>query len=253
MQIFTANQRQWAPATFSPKEAKNFIATTAALGVHPVTSHGSYLINLGSPEPIMYKRSVQAFRQEIQRCQALAIDKLVFHPGAAKSASLESCLARIVQGLLACQDLFTSQQKPTLLIENTAGQGTVVGSHIESLSYLVANTQAKLPIGICLDTCHLFAAGYDIRDSASWEQLLVHFDQAIGCSYLKALHLNDSLHPLGSRKDRHAPLGKGYIGLDCFAYMVQSPQLNHLPMYLETPGGDKLWKKEIAWLKEKAQ
>lgn len=253
MQIFTANQRQWHPSIFSSEEAKTFIAKRKVLGIHPIMSHGSYLINLGSFDPTTYKRSLQSFREEIQRCQALAIDLLVFHPGAAKEASLEACLEKIVQSLLACQDLFENTQKPALLIENTAGQGTVVGHNLESLAYLVEHTKKHLPIGICLDTCHLFAAGYAIREKADWDKLLVQFDQAIGLNYLKALHLNDSLHPLGSRKDRHAPLGQGHIGFGCFTYIVQSPQLRHLPMYLETPGGEILWKKEIAWLKDQSQ
>ena len=137
-----------------------------------------------------------------------------------------------------------------LLIETTAGQGTVVGDHFEHLAYIIKKVETKIPIGVCIDTCHIFAAGYDIRNEKAWTSTLKEFEQIVGLKHLYALHVNDSMHPLGSRKDRHASLGKGHIGIEGFEAMMQINTLKTIPKYLETPNGDTMWKNEIAMLRK---
>ena len=140
-----------------------------------------------------------------------------------------------------------------LLLETTAGQGSCVGYRFEELAYIIEQTKDSLPIGICIDTCHIFAAGYDIRTNAGWCKTLDEFDRTVGLNYLYAFHLNDSLKELGSRRDRHAPLGEGEIGLECFKFLMQDRRTRELPKYLETPGGPPLWEKEIWKLREYAK
>ena len=172
-----------------------------------------------------------------------------FHPGAATGDSEENCLNRIVESLLILEPLM-QHQKLRLLIEATAGQGSTVGHRFDHLGYLIDRVKGKIPIGVCIDTCHIFAAGYDIRSQQGWEEVLQEFDQKVGLEYLCALHVNDSLHGLGSRKDRHANLGKGEIGLTCFEVMMTHPALRSLPKYLETPNGELMWKDEIRMLRD---
>lgn len=251
IQMFTANQRQWASKPISDESIQNWKLGLEGTGLKSIMSHDSYLINLGAPDAENLRKSRIAFGQEIDRCHALGISYLNFHPGATLSDSVEACLNRIIESLLG----FETQIKAgntIVLLEATAGQGSSVGHCFEHLAAIIKGVQGKIPIGICLDTCHLFAAGYDIRTPQAWENTLTEFDSVVGMQYLRAFHLNDSLKPLGSRVDRHAPLGKGYIGLEAFRFLVTNPKTNILPMYLETPDGPPLWKQEIALLKEMA-
>jgi deoxyribonuclease-4 len=161
----------------------------------------------------------------------------------------QECLDRIVKNLLACEDLFTGREPLRLLLECTAGQGATVGSKFDEIGYILHKVKDRLPVGVCIDTCHIFAAGYDIRTKESLDATLKTFDQEVGLKHLSAFHLNDSQKGLGSRVDRHADLGKGMIGIDCFKAIMQDPRLAHLSMYLETPGGPDVWQKEIALLR----
>lgn len=248
IQFFTANQRQWRHKPLTQEAIDLFKETRGKTGIQKVMSHASYLVNLGSPDEAGRLKSQQAFREEIVRCQALEVDYLNFHPGAALNGSREACLERIVESLLGMKDLLQGDNL-RLLVETTAGQGSVVGSTFQEVGYIVEACNGQIPVGVCVDTCHIFAAGYDIRSAQSWEATLDAFDEEVGLDHLYALHLNDSLRDFGTHKDRHAPLGEGKIGMESFAYLVRSERTKHLPMCLETPGGSTLWKKEIAQLR----
>jgi deoxyribonuclease-4 len=249
IQLFTSNQKQWHGRSITQEEIDLWQKALEETRITHVMSHDSYLINLGSPKPDLLEKSLHAFSEEIKRCHALNISYLNFHPGAATDSNEEQCLNRIVESLNSFEQL--SATGPTrLLLEATAGQGTSVGHRFEHLAYIIQRVKHKVPIGITIDTCHIFAAGYDIRTNEGWEAILQEFDSSIGLEHLYAFHLNDSVKDLGSRVDRHAPLGEGKIGLESFRFLMTHPKTRDLPKYLETPNGPPLWKKEIALLKE---
>ncbi len=249
VQLFTSNQKRWEGKQITDAEVSLFKEAVQATGLKKIMSHDSYLINLGSPNPESLEKSRNAFKEELIRCQRLGLAFLNFHPGASLESPEEECLDRIVDSLLLMQDL-AEQGHTRLLLESTAGQGSSIGWRFEHLGYLTQRLHKKIPIGVCLDTCHLFVAGYDIRTEEGWETTLKQFDALIGLKHLYAFHINDSLKPFASRKDRHAHLGKGEIGLECFRVMMNHPVMRELPKYLETPEGPSLWKKEIALLRE---
>lgn len=249
IQIFTRNQRQWESKPLGKNELDLWYHTREKSHIKYIISHASYLINLGSNRSDLLERSRRAFIDEIGRCLQLGIDFLVFHPGAATGDTTEACLDRIVESILSTTFLFQGHTSLRLLIETTAGQGSVVGKSFEELAYLMDRLKASVPIGICLDTCHVFAAGYDLRTPQALRGVLEKFDQIIGLDHLYALHINDSLTPFSSQKDRHANLEHGFIGLEGFKAIVKDPKLNNLPMILETPNGHLMWKKEIDLLK----
>lgn len=252
IQLFTANQKTWNTKPISEEEISRWNEALEETGIQQVMSHDSYLINLGSPHQEGLHKSRHAFEKELKRCHALEISFLNFHPGSALESTAEECLDTIVDSLFTLEKVVA--EGPTrLLIEATAGQGTSVGHKFEHLGYIIDRVHKKIPIGVCLDTCHIFAAGYDIRSAAGWEKTLKEFDQTVGLKHLYALHVNDSLKPLGSRKDRHAALGEGEIGIECFKAMMRHPDLKNLPKYLETPDGPPLWEKEIAKLRQFAE
>lgn len=248
IQIFTSNQKQWTGRIFSDQDLALWKEHLLASGITNVMSHDSYLINLGSNKHELLAKSRKAFREEINRSLALDLTYMNFHPGSATGAPEEECLDRIAESLIILQPLLENK-KTRLLIETTAGQGTTVGHRFEHLGYIIERVKGKVPIGVCIDTCHIFAAGYDIRNDAAWKKTLTEFDEKIGLKHLYAFHVNDSLQPFGSRKDRHANLGKGEIGLKCFETMMTHPKMRFIPKYLETPNGEVMWKDEIAMLR----
>lgn len=248
IQLFTSNQKQWKGREISQEEVHKWNLTLEETGITQVMSHDSYLINLGSIDPELLLKSKIAFQNEIERCHLLNIPFLNFHPGAFTKGTLEKCLETISSSLLEIEP-FTAKGSTRLLLETTAGQGTSVGHRFEHLAYIIEKVKSKIPIGVCIDTCHIFAAGYDIRTPDAWENVLAEFDKVIGLKHLFAFHVNDSQKDLGSKVDRHAPLGEGKIGIDSFKYLISSKKTSHLPKYLETPGGVEGWKKEIALLK----
>lgn len=252
IQLFTSNQKRWDGREISEEEIQKWQETLESTNLSHIMSHDSYLINLGCPNEETLHKSQKAFSEELKRCHAFGITYLNFHPGAALDSSEESCLNQIVKSLEALEGL-AQKGNTRLLIEATAGQGSTVGYDFAHLGYLIERLHKKIPIGVCIDTCHIFAAGYDIRTKEGWDDTLQKFDELVGLEHLYALHVNDSLKPLGSRKDRHAPLGQGEIGIECFSYMMKHPVLRELPKYLETPDGPPLWKKEIALLREFAR
>lgn len=249
IQLFTSNQKQWKGRVIAPDEITLWKETQAAAGIKEVMSHDSYLINLGSPDPEGLQKSRQAFRDELKRCHQLDIAYLNFHPGAALKESPEACLDRIVESLLELQDL-QEEGNTRLLLELTAGQGSAVGWRFEEIAYIIKKVEHKIRIGACIDTCHIFVAGYDLRTPEACDHTLKEFDKVVGLKHLYAFHLNDSKKGLGSKVDRHAPLGQGEIGLACFKFLMQDPRTRDLPKYLETPDGPPLWEKEIAMLRE---
>ena len=252
IQLFTSNQRQWKGREITDEIVDKWTKTLKETDLKKIMSHSSYLINLGSCKADLLKKSQDAFCQEIERCHKLKIDYINFHPGAATTSSVEECLDQIVKSLCKLEKIL-SKGKTRLLLETTAGQGSSVGHEFAHLAYIIDKTHKKIPIGVCIDTCHIFVAGYDIRDKKSWEATLKEFDKVIGLKYLFAFHLNDSMKPFDSRRDRHAHLGKGEIGLEGFRYLMTHPKLRDLPKYLETPKGPPEWVKEIALFRKMAQ
>ena len=247
IQIFTANQRTWTTKPISDDEVKLFKEAVKRAGLKKIMSHASYLLNLGSPHVEVREKSIQALREEIERCELLGLTFLNFHPGSALDGPVERCLKNIAYALLSVADCFNNV---TILVETMAGRGNIVGAHFEELTYIIERVKGKVPIGVCLDTCDSFAAGYDLRTEKAVAETLDAFDEVVGIKYLKALHLNDSQYGLGQRRDRHSPIGEGEIGKSGFSAIMKEPRLFDLPKYLETPGGLDVWKREIAWLKK---
>ena len=248
VQIFTSNQRQWKSKPIPDEEVRRWEEALEKTHLKKIMSHDSYLINLGAVDSEILKKSRNAFAEELERCHQLNIDYLNFHPGAATTASIEQCLERIVESLNHMEN-FAARGPTRLLLETTAGQGSNVGNDFAHLAYIIERVHKKVPIGVCIDTCHIFAAGYDIRTQKGWEETLEKFDTIIGLKHLYAFHMNDSLKPFASRKDRHAHLGEGEIGIDCFKVLMAHPKTRELPKYLETPQPEK-WPEEIAMLRE---
>jgi deoxyribonuclease IV len=252
IQLFTSNQKQWKGREITDEMAELWKVTLKETGLKKIMSHDSYLINLGSNDKEILEKSQKAFKEEIERCHKLEIDYLNFHPGAATTGTAEGCLDQIVKSLKKFEKL-CSKGKTRLLLETTAGQGTTVGHSFEQLAYILGEVKGHVPIGICIDTCHIFAAGYDLRTTAACEKTMQEFDQVVGLKHLYAFHLNDSLKPLGSRRDRHAHLGEGEIGLSAFRFLMHHPKLREIPKYLETPKGPAVWIDEIQMLRKFAK
>lgn len=247
IQLFTSNQRQWKGKEISQEAIDLWNKALDETGLKQIMSHDSYLINLGAGDPEILQKSRQTFRDEIKRCLQLKLAFLNFHPGAYTSDTAQNCLDRIVESLLQFEDLVENSQL-TLLLEATAGQGTAVGWKFEELAYIHERTHKRIPIGVCIDTCHIFVAGYDVRTDEAWDATLKEFDRVVGLKHLKAFHINDSMKGLGSRVDRHQHLGEGQIGIECFKFLMKDPRTKNLPKYLETPEPSR-WVKEIEMLR----
>jgi len=249
IQIFTRNKMQWAATPVEPQEAAAFKQALAASGVQAVVVHGSYLVNLASPIPEQLRRSRVAFVAELERCRALGIPHLIFHPGAHMGAGEARGLATIAKSLdHALRRLKDRSVMP--LLEVTAGQGSCLGHRFEHLAAVFERLQQPERVGVCLDTCHLLAAGYDIATPKGYAETLDSLDRLVGLSRVKAIHLNDAMLGLGSRRDRHAPIGKGTLGLETFRRLLNDRRLEGMPMVLETPGPLAIWKREIATLRK---
>lgn len=249
IQLFTANQKRWESKPLDENSIEQWKATLAETNLKQIMSHDSYLINLGASHAENFQKSLKAFKEEIMRCNKLDITYLNFHPGAALEDDPQVCMDRIASSIISMEDVL-AQGKTRLLLETTAGQGTAIGYRFEQLAYILDKVEKIVPIGVCIDTCHIFVAGYDIRTAEAWEATLKEFDRVIGLKHLYAFHLNDSVKDIGSRVDRHAALGEGKIGMECFRFLMQDPRTRLLPKYLETPGGPDLWEKEIRVLRE---
>lgn len=248
IQLFTSNQKQWAGKPIGDEEVERWFAALEETGIKEVMSHDSYLINLGSFDEDVLKKSQKAFKEELERCHQLDITYLNFHPGAALKGDPDECIDQIAKSLIHMENL-AERGKTRLLLEATAGQGSSIGWRFEQLAAIIDKVQGHVPIGVCIDTCHIFAAGYDIRTSEGWDHVLKEFDKVIGLKHLFAFHVNDSKKGLGTRVDRHADLGDGEIGIESFKVLINHQKTKKLPKYLETPGGPPVWTKEIAMLR----
>jgi len=248
IQLFTANQKTWNTKPIPDDEVERWHEALAKTGMQKVMSHDSYLINLGSNKPELLEKSRSAIIREIKRCHQLNLSFMNFHPGAATTGTREECLDKIIESLIELESV-CNEGETRLLLETTAGQGTTVGNAFEELSYIIEGVQNKVPIGVCIDTCHIFCAGYDIRGKKEWDTTLNEFETIIGLKHLYALHVNDSMKPFDSRKDRHASLGEGEIGIEAFKAMMRDPRLKDVPKYLETPE-KAMWKEEIQQLRD---
>ena len=246
--LFTKNQRQWVAKPLSAEEIAAFRNACEKFGytAAQILPHDSYLINLGHPDPEGLEKSRAAFLDEMQRCEALGLDRLNFHPGShLKQISEQESLDRIAESINLALD---RTHGVTAVIENTAGQGSNLGFRFEHLRYLIDRVEDRSRVGVCIDTCHAFAAGYDLRSAEACEATFAEFDRVVGFQYLKGMHLNDAMKILGSRVDRHTPLGEGMIGMECFRYIARDPRFDNIPLILETPDETR-WAEEIARLK----
>lgn len=249
IQLFTSNQRQWKSKGFTKETIDVWNAALQETGIRDVMSHDSYLINLGSPDSEILQKSRESFGLEIERCLQLGVTYLNFHPGAALDKDPQECLDRIAESLLLYEPLL-DKGSLKLLLENTAGQGSAVGWRFEDLAYIYQKVHKQIPVGICIDTCHLFVAGYDIKTKQAFDATLKEFDRVIGLKHLYAFHVNDSSKGLGSRVDRHMHLGKGQIGLECFELLMNDPRTQAIPKYLETPKDQEIRRMEIQMLRD---
>jgi deoxyribonuclease-4 len=247
--LFTRNQKTWVSKPLSQENITAFAKNLAEARIEPryVLPHDSYLINLGSPEEEGLQKSRTAFLDEMRRCEQLGLSLLNFHPGShLKKISEEECLDRIAESI----NLALAQTRGvTAVIENTAGQGSNLGFRFEQLARIIAGVDDKSRVGICIDTCHTFAAGYDLSTEEGYNQTFEDFDRAVGFGYLRAIHLNDSKRECGSRIDRHESIGRGCIGEDFFRRLMGDVRFDNLPIILETPAPE-LWPEEIKWLRQ---
>ncbi|MDD9177985.1 MULTISPECIES: deoxyribonuclease IV [Aliivibrio] len=247
--LFTKNQRQWAAKPLTRKVISDFKTNCKRFGFSSdqILPHDSYLINLGAPEEDKLEKSRAAFIDEMERCNQLGLTLLNFHPGShLKKISEDECLALISESINLAH-----QAVPDVIavIENTAGQGTNLGWKFEHLAQIIDLVEDKTRVGICLDTCHTFAAGYDLGSKEACDHTFAEFERIVGFQYLRGMHINDAKIELGSRVDRHHSLGQGTIGWDCFEYIMQDERFNNIPLILETIDPE-IWKDEISQLRK---
>ena len=250
--LFTKNQRQWAAPPLSEEQIAAFREACQTLGYKPeqILPHDSYLINLGHPENEGLEKSRASFLHEMQRCQQLGLDRLNFHPGShLKKISEQESLDLVAESINIALD---KTEGVTAVIENTAGQGSNLGYAFWHLSYIIDRVEDKSRVGVCLDTCHSFAAGYDLSTEEGCDKVFAEFESEVGFKYLRGMHLNDAMKPLQSRVDRHTPLGEGFLGITPFRYIMQDTRFDGIPLILETPDEER-WAEEIALLKSFAE
>ncbi|KIM03605.1 MAG: endonuclease IV [Sulfurovum sp. AS07-7] len=260
--LFTKNQRQWVAKPLTSADIEAFKANLAKSGIEPkhILPHDSYLINLGHPEEEALEKSRDAFIDEIRRCELLGLKLLNFHPGShlvklnkknpdypfLLEEAEDECMDRIAKSMNIAIE-YTKDCNVKLVIENTAGQGTNLGYRFEHLAYIIEKIEDKSRVGVCLDTCHTFTAGYDLRTFEAYEATMSEFERIVGFEYLCAMHINDSKPPLASRVDRHHSLGMGELGWDTFRFIMNDSRMDDIPLILETID-ETIWKKEIETL-----
>lgn len=245
--FFTKNQRRWKAAPLTEESIRLFKERCEELGFHPdyILPHDSYLINLGHPEEEGLTKSRDAFLDEIQRCEQLGLNRLNFHPGShLNKISIDNCLDRIAESVNIALNL---TKDVTAVIENTAGQGTNLGHTFEQIAHIIDKVEDKSRVGVCIDTAHALAAGYEIRTKESFKETFDSFHEIVGFNYLKGMHINDSKKEVGTKVDRHDSIGKGVMGMDVFEMIMTDDRFNNMPLIIETPD-DTLWKEEIAAL-----
>jgi deoxyribonuclease-4 len=246
--LFTKNQRQWVSSPLSKKSIELFKERCEKYGFKPfqVLPHDSYLINLGHPETEGLEKSRAAFLDEMQRCEQLGLDRLNFHPGShLQKISVDESLSRISESINIALD---KTKGVIAVIENTAGQGSNLGFEFEQIAQIIEKVEDKTRVGVCIDTCHSFAAGYDLSNVMGFHKAFDHFEKVVGFKYLRGMHLNDAKKGLNSRVDRHDSIGKGELGIETFKILMKDPRFDDMPLILETPD-DEIWKQEIEMLR----
>lgn len=247
--LFTKNQRQWKAKPLSDTSIAAFKSNCEKYGYKPnqVLPHDSYLINLGHPDREALQKSRDAFLDEIIRCRHLGLDRLNFHPGShLNKSSIENCLETIAESINIALDKTSGV---IAVIENTAGQGSNLGFSFYHLKAIIDKVEDKERVGVCIDTCHAYSAGYDIKLKEGFEKVFHEFEEVVGFKYLKGMHLNDSKKKLGSKVDRHESIGEGTIGIETFMCIMKDPRFDGIPLILETPNQEK-WPSEIELLKK---
>jgi deoxyribonuclease-4 len=250
--LFTKNQRQWKSSPLTKESIAKFKKSCEQFGYTPsqILPHDSYLINLGHPEKEGLEKSREAFLDEMQRCEQLGLDRLNFHPGSSLGKiSDEACLLRIAESINFALD---KTKGVIAVIENTSGQGSNLGFKFEQIKLIIDNVEDKSRVGVCLDTCHTYTAGYDIKTEKGFAETFLTFDSLIGFKYLQGMHINDSKKDLATRVDRHDSLGKGFLGIDIFKRIMGDPLFDNIPLILETPD-ESIWAEEIKMLKSYIQ
>ncbi len=245
--LFTKNQRQWKSAPLSQESIQLFKERCEKYGYKPeqILPHDSYLINLGQPDEATLPKSREAFLDEMQRCEQLGLKMLNFHPGShLKMITLEQCLDRIAESINMTLD---KTNGVIAVIENTAGQGSNVGFSFQHIAHIISKIEDKSRVGVCIDTCHTYSAGYDLKTADGYEATWKEFDETIGLNYLKAIHLNDTKKELGSHVDRHDSIGKGLLGMEFFERIAKDKRFENIPFILETPD-ESVWAEEIKLL-----
>ncbi len=245
--LFTKNQKRWVSPPLTENSIRSFKENLASSGIQPkhVLPHDSYLINLGNPDPVKRKKSLDAIIDEARRTEQLGLSLLNFHPGShLKQASEEECIKLIAESI---DTAVRETNNVTFVLETTAGQGTNIGFTFEQIKAIIDAGNFPERLGVCIDTCHIFAAGYDIRTKETYEETISAFDKIIGLSFLKGMHLNDAKSEYRSKVDRHASIGEGNIGVETFKLIMNDPRLNNIPLILETPDPAR-WKEEIKML-----
>lgn len=242
--LFTKNQRQWVSNPLTLASIKVFRENCEKYDFKPfqILPHDSYLINLGHPEKEQLEKSRAAFLDEMQRCEQLGLDRLNFHPGShLKAISEEECLSRIAESVNIALD---KTRGVIAVIENTAGQGTNMGHKFEQIRFMIDKVDDKSRVGVCIDTCHAYTSGYNIKTPEGYSDTFSQFEKIIGFKYLKGIHINDSKKELASRVDRHDSIGKGFLGDEMFRMLMNDPRFDNMPLILETPE-ESLWEEEI--------
>lgn len=245
--LFTRNQRQWKSSPLTKKSISLFKERCEEFGYEAkhILPHDSYLINLGHPDPDGLQKSRDAFLDEMQRCEQLGLDRLNFHPGShLNELPVDDCLARIAESINRTLDQTAGV---CAVIENTAGQGTNLGYTFEQIAAIIDWVEDKTRVGVCIDTAHTLAAGYDIKTEQGFTETFRHFDEVIGFSYLRGMHINDSKKDLATRVDRHDSIGKGVMGMTTFKMLMADPRFDDIPLILETPD-ESIWAEEIGYL-----
>jgi len=248
MQVFTKNQRQWIAKPLDMNDVNEYKENMKKFGIRITVAHASYLVNLAAPADENFKKSVDSMVHELERCDALDIPYLIFHPGAHMGKGESFGLKRVVQGLDEIISRFNGKAKIT--IETTAGQGSNLGYKFEQIQYMIENVSDKDKVRVCMDTCHIFAAGYELRSRDGYEKTMENFENTIGFKNLVVVHLNDSEKALGSRVDRHAQIGYGYIGKQGMKNILFDKRFQEIPLILETPGGEELYPQDLRIINE---
>jgi len=249
MQLFTRNQTRWNSRPISDEEAARFRTLRSETGIGPNMSHGSYLVNLATTDAALEAKSVSAFLDEIHRADLLGLEFMVFHPGSHKGLGIEAGLKLVTERLDRIIEEAGEESRVTILLENTAGQGTNLGFEFSHLRDIMALSSYPERLGVCIDTCHTFGAGYEIRTREGYEKTMAQLAASVTLEKVMAFHLNDSIRGFGTRKDRHAGIGEGVMGLEPFRFFVNDPLFRDAPATLETPGAEEAYRSELKILR----